>query len=66
MIVLIPYINLLSLSWIMKCLFLRNIAPLMTLRGKEQTKTDSTQAKKKKKKKNEEKEKQPISSFSTR
>ena len=28
MIVLIPYINLLNLSWIIKCLFLRNIAPL--------------------------------------
>ena len=28
MIVLIPYINLLNLSWIMKCLFLRNMEPL--------------------------------------
>ena len=31
MIVLIPYINLLHLSWIRKCLFLRNMEPL---RGK--------------------------------
>ena len=28
MIVLIPYINLLNLSWIIKCLFLRDIEPL--------------------------------------
>ena len=28
MIVLIPYINLLNLSWIVKCLFLRNMEPL--------------------------------------
>ena len=28
MIVLIPYINLLNLSWIIKCLFLRNMEPL--------------------------------------
>ena len=28
MIVLIPYINLLNLSWIIKCLFLRNMKPL--------------------------------------
>ena len=27
MIVLIPYINLLNLSWIIKCLFLRNMEP---------------------------------------
>ena len=29
MIVLIPYINLSNLSWIIKCLFLRNMAPLI-------------------------------------
>ena len=29
MIVLIPYINLLNLSWIIKCLFLRNMKPLV-------------------------------------
>ena len=29
MIVLIPYINLLKLSWIIKCLFLRNMKPLL-------------------------------------
>ena len=29
MIVLIPYINLLNLSWVIKCLFLRNIEPLL-------------------------------------
>ena len=29
MIVLIPYINLLNLSWIIKCLFLRDMEPLM-------------------------------------
>ena len=28
MIVLMPYINLLNLSWIIKCLFLRNMEPL--------------------------------------
>ena len=28
MIELIPYINLLNLSWITKCLFLRNMEPL--------------------------------------
>ena len=28
MIVLIPYINLLNLSWMVKCLFLRNMEPL--------------------------------------
>ena len=28
---LIPYINLLNLSWIIKCLFLRNMAPLRQL-----------------------------------
>ena len=28
MIVLVPYINLLNLSWIIKCLFLRNMEPL--------------------------------------
>ena len=28
MIVLIPYINLLNLSWIINCLFLRNMEPL--------------------------------------
>ena len=28
MIVLIPYINLINLSWIIKCLFLRNMEPL--------------------------------------
>ena len=28
MIVLIPYINLLNLSWIIKCLFLRHMEPL--------------------------------------
>ena len=28
MLVLIPYINLLKLSWIIKCLFLRNMEPL--------------------------------------
>ena len=28
MIVLIPYINLLNLSWIIKCLFLRSMEPL--------------------------------------
>ena len=28
MIVLIPYINLLNFSWIIKCLFLRNMEPL--------------------------------------
>ena len=28
MIVLIPYINLLSLPWVIKCLFLRNMEPL--------------------------------------
>ena len=28
MIVLIPYINLLNLSWIIKCLFLSNMEPL--------------------------------------
>ena len=28
MIVLIPYINILNLSWIIKCLFLRNMEPL--------------------------------------
>ena len=31
-IVLIPYINLLNLSWIIKCLFLRNIEPLKCMR----------------------------------
>ena len=29
MIVLIPYINLLTLSWTIKCLFLRDMEPLM-------------------------------------
>ena len=28
MTVLIPYINLLNLSWVIKCLFLRNTEPL--------------------------------------
>ena len=28
MVVLIPYINLFNFSWIIKCLFLRNMAPL--------------------------------------
>ena len=31
MIVLIPYINLLNLSWIIKCLFFRNVEPLIWL-----------------------------------
>ena len=31
MIVLIPYINSLNLSWIIKCLFLRNMEPLRIL-----------------------------------
>ena len=31
MIVLITYINLLNLSWIIKCLFLRNLEPLTFL-----------------------------------
>ena len=31
MIVVIPYINLINLSWIIKCLFLRNMEPLMIL-----------------------------------
>ena len=30
MIVVIPYINLLNLSWIIKSLFLRNMKPLKT------------------------------------
>ena len=29
MIVIMPYINLLNLSWIKKCLFLRNMEPLI-------------------------------------
>ena len=28
MIVLIPYISLLNISWILKCLFLKNMEPL--------------------------------------
>ena len=31
MIVLIPYINLLNLSWFIKCLILRNMEPLKAL-----------------------------------
>ena len=31
MIVLIPYINLLNLSWLTKCLFLRNMEPSMCM-----------------------------------
>ena len=29
MIVIIPYVNLLNLSWIIKCLFLRNMEPFI-------------------------------------
>ena len=32
MIILIPYINLLNLSWIIKCLFLRTVEPLNSLK----------------------------------
>ena len=33
LIVLIPYINLLNLSWIINCLILRNMAPLRIFKG---------------------------------
>ena len=43
MIVLIPYINLLNLSWIIKYLFLSNMEPLITLEdNKDQNAENNT------------------------
>ena len=37
MIISIPYINLLKLSWIVKSIFLRNMEPLITMSATEKT-----------------------------